>query len=189
MRTVLSLPEVLFARLEPFTTPTLATLARFIFAAVLFFYFWNSGLTKIPDGLSSLFSPSFNAFAQIFPRGAEAASYDITQATFFQKTVMLLGTWAEFILPTLIVIGLYTRAAALGMIVFILVQSLTDIYGHGAELGSWFDGASDAVIIDQRTFWVFLLLFLVFRGGGPLSVDRLLFGPRSAGHSAEQRYS
>ncbi len=174
--TLLYLPEKAFAWLEPSTTPVMTTLARFVFAAVLFMYFINSGLTKVPDGFGSLFSPSFNAFAQIFPKGAEAVSYDITQASGFQKLVTLLGTWAEFILPTLVVLGLFTRAAAFGMIGFIALQSLTDIVGHGAAAGAWFDNASDAVILDQRAFWVFVLLYLVFRGGGPLSLDRVLFG-------------
>ena len=172
IRALFALPDRALSWLEPLSTPVLSTLARFIFAAVLLVYFWNSGLTKIPDGISGLFSPSFNAFAQIFPKGAEAAGYDITQATQFQKLVILAGTWAEFILPTLVVLGLFTRAAALGMVGFVLVQSLTDIYGHGGETGAWFDNLSDAAILDQRAFWVFLLLYLVFRGGGPLSLDR-----------------
>ena len=60
------------------------------------------------------------------------------------------------------------------MIGFVLVQSLTDIFGHGAAAGAWFDRASDAVILDQRAFWVFLLAVLVLKGAGPLSADRLL---------------
>ena len=169
-----SLHHSIFGAFERISTPVLTTLARFIFAAVLLFYFWNSGLTKIPDGLSNLFSPSFNAFAQIFPKGAEAVGYDITAATTFQKLVILAGTWSEFILPGLILLGLFTRLAALGMIGFVFVQSLTDIFGHAAATGAWFDGASDALILDQRAFWVFLLLYLVLKGGGPLSLDRLL---------------
>ncbi|MEM7719539.1 MAG: DoxX family protein [Pseudomonadota bacterium] len=174
IRTLLSLPDRAFSWAEPLSTPVLTTLARFIFAAVLLVYFWNSGLTKIPDGISNLFSASFNAFAQIYPKGAEAASYDITQATSFQKLVVLGGTWAEFILPALVVLGLFTRAAAFGMIGFVIVQSLTDVYGHGGETGAWFDNLSDAPIMDQRAFWVFLLLYLVFKGGGPLSLDRFV---------------
>ena len=174
IRTLLSLPDRALSWLEPMSTPVLTTLARFIFAAVLLIYFWNSGLTTIPDGVGNLLSPSFNAFAQIYPKGAEAAGYDITQATAFQKAVILAGTWSEFILPTLVVLGLFTRAAAFGMIGFVLVQSLTDIIGHGGETGRWFDNLSDAAILDQRAFWVFLLLYLVFRGGGPLSLDRIL---------------
>ena len=189
IRAFLNLPDRLIAWVEPASVPVLTTLARFIFAAVLLVYFWNSGLTKLPedmktfldggeialvDALKSLLSPTFNAFAQIFPKGAEAASYDITQASQFQKIVIVAGTLAEFILPALIVIGLWTRAAALGMVVFVVVQSLTDIYGHGGETGAWFDNLSDAPILDQRAFWMFLLLYLVFKGAGPFSLDRFL---------------
>ena len=183
IRSILALPDRIFAPIEGVAIPTLTTLARFLFAAVLFMYFWNSGVTKVPDGISNFVSPSFNAFAQIFPKGAEAVSYDITQATGFQKLVTLAGTWAEFILPTLVVIGLFTRAAAFGMIGFVVVQSLTDIYGHAAETGAWFDVANDALILDQRSLWIFLLLYLVFRGGGPVSLDHLLFARPS------QRYA
>jgi putative oxidoreductase len=174
IRTLLSLPDRAISWVEPMSTPVLTTMARFIFAAVLLMYFWNSGLTKIPDGLGNLVSPSFNAFAQIYPKGAEAAGYDITQATAFQKAVILAGTWSEFILPALVVLGLFTRAAALGMIGFVIIQSLTDVIGHGGETGAWFDNLSDATILDQRAFWVFLLLYLVFKGGGPLSLDRFI---------------
>ena len=60
------------------------------------------------------------------------------------------------------------------MIGFVIVQSLTDIFGHGGETGAWFDNLSDAAILDQRAFWVFLLLYLVFKGGGPISADRFI---------------
>ncbi|MHA6262710.1 DoxX family protein [Arenibacterium sp. CAU 1754] len=154
-------------------------LARFLFAALFIVYYWNSAVTKLGGSLSGLINPSFNAFAQIFPKAAEAASYDVTQATSFQKLVILGGTWAEFILPALIIIGLLTRPAAFGMIGFVIVQSLTDLFGHGAindgkTLGAWFDGAPDSIILDQRALWVILLLVLVFRGAGPLSLDRLV---------------
>ena len=64
------------------------------------------------------------------------------------------------------------------MIGFVVVQSLTDIVGHGADaatIGAWFDRASGALILDQRAFWVLVLLVRVFKGAGPLSLDRLWF--------------
>jgi putative oxidoreductase len=158
--------------------------ARFVFAAVLFGYFWASGLTKIGDGV---FSPSVGAYAQIFPRVFEAAGYDASQMSGWQTMVVLAGTLAEFVLPILIVTGLFTRLAALGMVGFVVVQSLTDIVGHKAgpeTVGAWFDRASDAAIMDQRAFWVLCLLILIGKGAGALSVDRVLTGmfPLAARH-------
>lgn len=149
------------------------TLARLVFAGVLLVYFLNSGMTKI-DG--SPFTLSLGAYAQVFPKAMEAAGFDVDALSGFHTLVVLAGTWAEFLLPVAIVLGIFTRFAALGMIGFVVVQSLTDIYGHGATdaLGAWFDRFSDATILDQRAFWVFLLLVLVIKGAGPLSFDRAL---------------
>ncbi len=160
------------------------TLARVIFLTVLFYYFWQSGVSKIAfdQGFSGLFTPTDSAFAQIFPTAAEAAFYDVSKMTFFQRLVALAGGWAELALPLLIVTGLLTRLAALGMIGFVIVQSVTDIVGHGVSIGAaandtWFDRYSDGLILDQRAFWVFVLLVLVIRGAGPFSLDRLIARP------------
>jgi putative oxidoreductase len=148
----------------------LPSLARLIFAGVLVGYFWASALTKL-DGP---FSPSIGAYGQIFPRAFDAVGFDPGKLGLWHWAVALAGAWAEFLLPALILIGLFTRLAALGMTGFILLQSLTDIIGHGVEAGSWFDRASDALILDQRAFWLFLLAVLVLKGAGPLSADRVL---------------
>ena len=84
-----------------------------------------------------------------------------------------------------------TRFAALGMIVFIVVQSVTDLIGHGAlsdplVLGAWFDKAPDGIILDQRALWIFLLLVLVFKGAGPLSLDRMIM---TRAHERDEAYS
>ena len=148
----------------------LPSLARLVFAGVLAGYFWASAATKL-DGP---FSPTAGAYAQIFPRVFEAVGYDQSQLGPFHWLVAIAGAWAEIALPLLILLGLLTRFAALGMAGFVLVQSLTDIFGHGVETGAWFDRASDALILDQRALWMLLLVVLVLKGAGPLSVDRLL---------------
>ena len=154
-------------------------LARLVFAAVLLVYFWNSGMTKLGDGILGVFNPGVGAYAQIFPKVMESVGYDVSQLNMFHWAVVVSGTIAEFILPLLIVIGLLTRLSAIGMIGFIIVQSLTDLYGHnGFEngvLGAWFDRLSDGLILDQRAFWVLCLLILVFKGAGALSLDRVIF--------------
>lgn len=157
----------------------LPTFARFLFAASLLGYFWASAMTKLGDGILGLFTPSTGAYAQIFPKAFEAVGYNSSELGIFHWAVVMAGTYAEFILPALIVLGLFTRLASLGMIGFIIVQSLTDLFGHGGiahieTLGAWFDRLPDGVILDQRGFWMLLLLTLVIKGAGPLSLDRIL---------------
>jgi putative oxidoreductase len=193
MTAVLSLYQALTAKLDR-AEWILPTFARFLFAALFLMYFWVSGLTKLGDGFWGLFSPSVGAYAQIFPRAMEAAGYNSSELSVIHTLVVLAGTWAEFLLPFLIVIGGLTRLSALGMIGFVIVQTLTDLYGHGAleetsTVGAWFDKAPDAAILDQRALWVFLLLVLVVKGAGPLSLDRLLFRNAPSAHPASLRQS
>ncbi|WP_374565336.1 DoxX family protein [Nitratireductor sp. ZSWI3] len=152
--------------------------ARFAFLAVLYFYFLNSFRTKVGAGLSGFFEVSDGAYYQIVLPAVEAAGGDVAALAFFPwRLIVWLGTYSEFVLPLLIVVGLFTRLAALGMIGFVLVQSYVDINIHkvGAETaGAWFDRFSDSLIWDQRTLWVFLLLYLVVRGAGRISIDALL---------------
>lgn len=175
MNTLVSTYQRLSAALER-ADWLLPTLARLLFAAILAIYFVNAGLTKIGDGISGLWTPSTGAYAQIFPRAFEAAGYDTSALGVFHWLVAVAGTWAELILPALIVLGLLTRLAALGMIGFVIVQSLTDVIGHGlsTEIGAWFDRFPDAIILDQRALWIFLLIVLVIKGAGPLSFDRAI---------------
>ena len=151
----------------------LPSLARLVFAAVLLRYFWTSALTKLdgPLGVTD------GGYGQIFPRAFDAVGFDSSALGSFHYLVVLFGAWAEILLPLAIVIGLFTRLAALGMIGFIVVQSLTDIFGHmvGPEtIGAWFDAASGDLILDQRAFWLLALLILLAKGAGPLSADRAL---------------
>jgi putative oxidoreductase len=174
----LALAHRIGAQIDALAAPVLTTSARLVFGGVLLVYFWASGMTKLGDGLLGFVKPDLGAYAQIFPRAMEAASYNVAELGIFHWAVVVAGTWAEFILPALVVLGLLTRLAALGMIGFIVVQSLTDIVGHNADpttIGAWFDRASGSLILDQRAFWVLGLMILVFKGAGPLSLDRILF--------------
>ncbi len=165
----------------------LPTLARFTFAATLLFYFWNSAWLKLGDGFGGIFNPSSGAYFQIYPRAVEAAGYDPEALSAFHKLVVLAGTWAEFLLPALIVFGLLTRLAALGMIGFVTLQTLTDLYGlrlidEPDSMGAWFDRLSDGTIMDQRLLWMTVLTIPLFMGAGPLSLDRLLGRVRTDRH-------
>ena len=173
---MIRLHNALFARLEQ-ADWILPMLARLVFAGTLLMYFWISGLTKLGDGWMGFINLSDSAYIQMFPKAVEAVGYDASQLGPIYRVIATLGTWAEFVLPLLILVGLLTRLSALGMMGFVIVQSIVDVYGHGVagkDIGSWFDRASGALIADQRAFWMLLFLILVIKGAGPLSFDRAL---------------
>jgi len=79
-------------------------LARLVFAGVLFMYFFNSAKTKVGEGLEGLFTLQDGAFAQILPTLMEKHSYDVSAIPFIPyHLIVYAGTYAEFILPVLIV--------------------------------------------------------------------------------------
>jgi putative oxidoreductase len=152
----------------------LGILARLVFLAVLVPYYLNSALTKF----SGPFSIADGAYYQIALPAVDAAGGDISAVSFFPWGLMVfLGSYGEIILPLLIVAGLFTRIAALGMIGFIAVQTLTDILVHNVDattIGALFDRFPDSVILDQRLLWTFPLAYLAVKGAGLLSLDKLL---------------
>lgn len=152
----------------------LGLLARLVFSSVTLFFFWNSARTKVGD---SIFSPSTGAYAQIFPKKFEAVGYDSDALSYLDTLIVLFGTYAEFLLPLLILIGLFTRLSSAAMIGFIVVMSIVDVSGHGADaktIGMVFDRIQDGVILDQRLLWLFPLIYLIVKGAGAISVDGLL---------------
>jgi putative oxidoreductase len=153
------------------------TLARLVFAGVLLVYFLNSARTKFGEGLSGLVNLDVGAYAQTLPKRMEAVAFDPSQLSTFEQVIVHAGTYGEVLLPLLVVLGLFTRLASLGMIVFIAVMTYVDITAHGvdaATIGAWFDKDPSAPIADQRALWAFLLVVLVLKGPGPVSLDAVL---------------
>lgn len=152
-------------------------IARLVFASVLLVFFLNSAGTKVGDGFPGIFEIQVGAYAQMLPAVAEEAGYDTDAISFIPYgLIVIAGTLGEVLLPLMITAGLLTRLASLGMICFVAVMTYVDITGHGAEpetIGAPFDRLADAAIWDQRLLWCFLLLVLVAKGGGYLSLDRL----------------
>jgi putative oxidoreductase len=151
-------------------------LARVAFASVLLFYFMSSARTKVGEGLAGFFSLSDSAYYQIALPAVEAAGGDVSKVSFLPWGLIVhAGTYAEFVLPILVTLGLLTRLSALGMIAFIAVQSYVDVTVHqvGDAAGRMFDRFPDGVIADQRLLWAFPLAYLVIRGGGVVSLDGL----------------
>lgn len=152
--------------------------ARLVFSSVLLAFFINSAMTKLGMGFPDMLIPAIGAYAQIVPPVAEAAGYDVSAIALFPwKLMVLAGTYAELLLPIMLLVGLFTRFTALSLIGFIVVMNFVDVQFHGLDaksIGMVFDRVQDAIIADQRLLWIFPLLYLTLKGAGPVSVDGLL---------------
>lgn len=118
-----------------------------------------SGLTKW-DGLS-VSSSAYSQF-EVF--------YGNTGLSFFWiDNLARLTAVAEIVLPALLVLGLFGRLGALGLLVMTLVIQFTvcnptyDVCLTTAE--AWWN---------THAWWAAIALYLALRGPGPLSLDRLL---------------
>jgi putative oxidoreductase len=118
--------------------------------------FWSSGRTKVEEG--SLLTVSENALYQFADDP-------------FNKLPLLppefaahLTTYAEHALPILLVLGLFTRVSALALLVMTLVIQIF-IFPD-----AWWP---------VHSLWVALALVLIVRGGGGLSLDKILAGRRA----------
>ncbi len=151
--------------------------ARLAFASVFALYYLNSAWSGMNGSILGLFGVGDGSYAAALPGRMEEVVYDVTQLGFMDHLFVHAGVWAEFFLPILIIVGLFTRIAAVGMIVVVIVQSWVDVYGHGLEakfIGAPFDRLPDAIIFDQRVLWIFVLGMLALHGAGKLSVDYFL---------------
>ncbi len=169
--------ERFFAFLDRITEGwLLPSLARFVFLAVVFMFFWKSAMTKLGDGFFGFLSLSNGAYFQIVPKAVEAAGFQPANVSFTADLIVFFGTWAEIILPILVVVGLFTRLASLGMIAFVVVMTYVDLTAHSLKpevIGTLFDGDVKG-LWDRRLLWIVVLLIPLLKGPGPLSVDFVL---------------
>ncbi|WP_137150929.1 DoxX family protein [Devosia sp. FKR38] len=114
--------------------------------------FWRSGMTKW-EGFLKLSSGARYLFEQEFKLHVfgQAIAYP------FPLTAAVLAGLGEVILPVLLVLGLGTRFAALGIVLMTLVIQLTIPDG----------------LINFHLPWAAMALALMASGGGLLSVDAL----------------
>lgn len=133
----------------------IALLARFSIAAV----FWKSGQTKIEGLAIDIVDGTFKLG---WPRLADSAVVlfrdEFKVPLLSPELAALLATGAEHLLPLSILIGLATRFSALGLLAMTAVIQLfvyPDAYPtHGV--------------------WAAVLLLLIARGPGAVSIDRWL---------------
>ncbi len=120
----------------------LALCARFALAAIFFL----SGRTKV-EGLLTVSEGTYALFRDEYKvplLAPEVAAH--------------LATYAEHLLPALLVLGLFTRLSALGLLAMTAVIQLF-VYPD-----AW----------PTHLSWAALALYLIGRGGGALSLDRRL---------------
>jgi len=114
----------------------------------LFKVFFQSGLTKIQSWQSTI----------------DLFAYEYSVPLLPPKIAAIMGTGGELILPVLLLLGLMTRPAAIGLFVLNAVAAyayaLTDFYN--------FTGMLDHIL------WGAMILVYVLYGPSPLSIDSLL---------------
>lgn len=117
--------------------------------------FWMSGRTKVEEG--TLLSVSENAI------------YQFSEEPFSNVPLLpsdmaaYLTTYAEHILPILLVLGLFTRLSSLALL------GMTLVIQFFVFPEAWWQ---------VHILWVALAMVLIVRGGGVLTLDRLLVGRR-----------
>lgn len=139
----------------------IAFIARFSIAAV----FWNSGQTKIEGFAINIVSGDFVLGWPRLSDTAVALFQDEYKLPFLPPEVAApMAALAEHVLPLLILIGLATRFSALGLLGMTLVIQVFVYPGAYATHGTW----------------AAVLLYLMARGPGRLSIDHWLASRHAA---------
>lgn len=142
-------------RLDAIPHSFIAVVARFAIAAV----FWNSGQTKVQGFALNIVSGEFQLG---WPRLADSAvalfEHEYKLPLLPPELAAILAASAEHLLPMLLLFGLATRFSALALLVMTLVIQIFVYPGAYATHGTW----------------AAVLLYLVARGPGWLSVDHWL---------------
>ena len=116
--------------------------------------FWKAGLVKFadPSGTAYLFENVYHV--PLLPADFAA----------------MLGTWIELITPWLLALGILARPTAAFLFVYniMCVISYPDLWPHGLWHGFIGNGFVDHKI------WGMMLLVVIARGGGILSVDAVM---------------
>jgi len=112
--------------------------------------FFKSGWLKFENFLNEDWGSTLFLFEEIHPIPFLNPSF-----------AAISGTVGELILPILLALGLFGRLGAVGLLIMTVVIQ----YGVPADYG---------IQHDQHYFWMFLLLMIVLKGPGKLSLDHLI---------------
>lgn len=145
----------LYDRLTAFLASRLPEgLALLVTRVALAGIFWRSGRTKVEEGTAlSINDTTYFLF-----------EHEYTGLPLPVDLAVPLATYAEHLFPILLVLGLFTRFAALSLLAMTLVIQFF-VYPE-----AWWA---------THLLWVALAAILVSRGGGIFSLDALLASRRS----------
>ena len=127
---------------NPFVNDLVALVSRVALAAI----FWQSGRTKVKGYLSVT-----DGAVELFASEYRLPFIDPSWAAH-------MAAYAEHVFPVLLVMGLFTKVTAVGMLVMTAVIQVF-VYPH-----AW----------PTHLSWAALMLYLVFYGPGRVSVDRFV---------------
>ncbi len=136
---------------------------------IMFWEFWESGITKL-HGKNWFAEIPWEDWQKGFPWPFSALSTDVN---------WLAATWGEIVFSLLILFGLFTRFAAISLIVITAVATAAVHWpAHWSGLEELWRGyvitSKGAGNFKLPLLFVIMLLPLVFHGGGRLSFDHLL---------------
>ena len=127
---------------NPFVNDLVALVSRVALAAI----FWQSGRTKVKGYLSVT-----DGAVELFASEYKLPFIDPSWAAH-------MAAYAEHVFPVLLVMGLFTKVTAVGMLVMTAVIQVF-VYPN-----AW----------PTHLSWAALMLYLVFYGPGRVSVDRFV---------------
>jgi putative oxidoreductase len=142
----------------------IALLGRFSVAAV----FWKSGQTKIEGLAIDLVSGSFEfGLPRLSPSAVDLFRDEYRLPVLPPELAAQLAAFGEHVLPLLLLLGLGTRFAALGLLGMTAVIQMLVYPSAYATHGAW----------------AAVLLWLMVRGPGLVSVDHVLAKRRAASNA------
>ncbi len=153
-----------------------------ILRLIMFWEFWESGVTKLNGK---------NWFADI-PWAGWQKGFPVPFDQIPANVNWFLATWSELVFAVMILVGLFSRFAAISLIVVTVVA--TAAVHWPAEWGSLAELWSGYLITSKGAgnyklplLFVVMLLPLVFYGGGKLSIDHLLVKLTGRGDKLDDR--
>jgi len=136
---------------------------------IMFWEFWESGITKL-HGKNWFGDIPWAEWQKGFPWPFDVIPSNLN---------WLAATWGEIVFSILILLGLFTRFAAISLIVITAVATAAVHWpAEWASMGALWEGyvitAKEAGNFKLPLLFMVMLLPLVFHGGGRLSMDHLL---------------